>query len=260
MRRGLAWPALGLALVTLTRLLFPSIPALYDGITLPTEPFHYCSPPANLASTNKQPGSGSGDLQAAGGQSQLGSINTSDNQLLTFFPKAAIQARGASRYHVSLKPECSPPGPPAHNTLVGNAYAVEVLGQPGDLQVEFIQPAQVLMRTPPVRYTSVEVNYDGNWHETQWGQQQDIANITIMHSGILALLDDGRANPAGKPPGQRATGIVTIVEVVLVSAALGIVIAAIVVQQRRRRLEEPVAKGAAKRLKRDRGQHRKKNR
>jgi hypothetical protein len=233
--RGLAWPALGLALVALTRLLLPSVPALYDGITLPTEPFHYCSPPVNLASSNKQPGSGAGDLTITGGQSQLGSINTSDNQLLTFFPKGAVEAAGATKYQVAIKPECSPPAPPVGNKLIGNAYTVAVLGQPGDLPVKFLQPAQVLMRTPPVAYTSVQINYDGQWHATQWGQQQDIANITINHSGIVALLDDGRANPAGKPPGQRSAGIVTVVEVVLVAAALGIVIAAIVVQQRRGR-------------------------
>jgi hypothetical protein len=249
-----------MALVALTRLLIPAVPALYDGITLPTEPFHYCSPPANLASSNKQPGSGAGDLPVSGGQSQLGSINTSDNQLLTFFPKGALEAAGATQYHLSIKPECSNPAPPVGNKLIGNAYSVEVLGQPGDLPVRFLQPAQVLMRTPPVAYTSVQVNYDGQWHATQWGQQQDIANITIMHSGIVALLDDGRANPPGKPPSQRATGIVTIVEVVLVAVALGIVIAAFIVQRRRGRLEDTIAKGVVNGPKEDRKQRSRKKR
>ncbi|HEY8739274.1 MAG TPA: hypothetical protein VIN56_01610 [Candidatus Dormibacteraeota bacterium] len=237
MRRDLAWPLAGIALVVTTRLLLPAVPPIYDGISVPVEPFHYCNPPANLASSNKQPDSGSGDLQTTGGASQLGSVNTADNQLLTFFPKGAVQAAGATSYRVTIKPECSPPPPPPPkgNKMVGNAYDVEVLGQPGDLATKFVQPGQALMRTPAVQYTSVQLNYDGAWHDTQWGQQQDIANITLNHSGVLALLDDGRTNPAGKPASQRAPGITTIIEVVLVSAALGIVVAAIIVQQRRGR-------------------------
>ncbi|MEA2682854.1 MAG: hypothetical protein QOK05_1182 [Chloroflexota bacterium] len=235
MKRDLAWLGAALAIVAVSRLLIPGAPALYEGIQLPTEPFHYCNPPANLATSNKQPGSGAGELPLSSGLSQLGSINTSDNQLLTFFPKGALQADGAAKYKLTLKPECQPPAPPAGNKVVGDAYNIDILGEPGDTPVRFLQPAQVLMRTPPVAYTSVQLYYDAGWHGTQWGQQQDIANITINHVGVVALLDDGRKNPAGKPPGQQATGIVTIVEVILVSAALGIVVAAIIVQKRRGR-------------------------
>ncbi|MFN2465894.1 MAG: hypothetical protein ABR598_06465 [Candidatus Dormibacteria bacterium] len=236
MRAGrLLLPFAGTLLVVASRLLLPAAPALYDGIAVPVEPYHYCNPPANLASSNKQPGSGTGDLQSTSGSSQLGSVNTSDNQLLTFFPKAALQAPGATTYHVTIKPVCAPPSPPSGNKLVGNAYDVEVVGQPGDLPVRFQQSSQVLMRTPPVQYSSVRLYYNGTWHDTQWGQQTDIANITIQHAGVVALLDDGRTNPPGKPPSQRGPGIVAVVEVVLVSAALGIVVAAIIVQQRRGR-------------------------
>ncbi|MDQ6746831.1 MAG: hypothetical protein M3010_01800, partial [Candidatus Dormibacteraeota bacterium] len=202
-RREMGLPVAGVLLVVATRLLLPAVPPIYDGISVPTEPFHYCNPPANLASSNKQPGGGSGELQTAAGASQLGSINTADNQLLTFFPKGAVQAAGATTYRVGIKPGCTPPPPPAGNKVVGNAYEVSVLGQPGDLPVKFLQAAQVLMRTPPVQYTSVRLYYDGQWHDTQWGQQQDIANITIQHVGTVALLDDGRTNPPGKPPSQR---------------------------------------------------------
>jgi hypothetical protein len=236
------------ALVVASRLLVPGAPALYDGISVAPEPYRYCNPPSNLASSNQKPTDGAGELQASGSTNQLGTVNTKEAspQVLTFFPKGGLQAAGATSYRITIKPECTPPPPPPNNKIVGNAYTIAVLGEPGDLAVTFPMPAQVLLRTPAVQYTSVKNYYDGAWHDTQWGQQQDIANVTIQHSGTLALLDDGSANPKGKPPSQRAPGIVTIVEVVLVSAALGIVVAAIIVQQRRAR-ETTGGKDARKR-------------
>lgn len=233
--RATRWLAVaGLLVVGAARLAIPAAPAMFEGPIGPTEPYHYCTPPANLASTNKAPGSGAGDLLGSGDSNQLGSHSTADNQVLTFFPKGSLKAPGAARFHVAVTPTCSNvPEPPAGNKIIGNAYELSVLGQPGDLAVTFIQPAQVLLRTPPVQYTSVMVYYSGAWHGTQWGQQGDIANVTVNHAGILAALDNGSSNAPGKPPDKRAPGIVTVVEVVLLSAAIGIVVAAIVVQKRR---------------------------
>lgn len=222
----------GILIVLAARAVLPSAPPMYEGFSTPNQPYNYCSPPSNLAGSNQQPTSGGGVLQASGNTNQLGSHSTPDNQLLTFFPKGAVTAPGATSYKVSLKANCQPPAPPGKNRVVGNAYDVIVLGEPGDLAVNFLQQAQVLMRTPPVRYTSVQIYYDGQWHSTQWGQQADIANITIEHSGTISALDDGSSNPAGKPPSQQ-TPIVTIVEIILLSAAIGIVVAAIIVQRRR---------------------------
>ena len=220
-------------LMLAARIAVPTAPAMYEGPILPTEPYHYCNPPANLARDNKQPSAGGGSLPAAGNANQLGSQATGDNQVLTFFPKGALQAPGATSYKVTLRPNCQPPAAPSKNRIVGNAYDYTVVGEPGDTAVKFVQPAQVLMRTPPVRYTSVQIYYDGGWHSTQWGQQADIANSAVDHSGTISALDDGSSNPPGKPPNQRAPGIVTVVEVFLLTAAIGIVGAAIVVQRRR---------------------------
>jgi len=224
----------GLLVIGAARLAIPTAPAMYEGSIGPIEPYHYCTPPANLASSNKQPTAGAGDLLGSGDSNQLGSHSTSDNQVLTFFPKASLKAPGAARFHVSVAPTCTdPPAPPTGNKLVGNAYDLSVLGEPGDLPVTFVQPAQVLLRTPPVQYASVQLYYSGAWHATQWGQQGDIANVTVNHSGTLAALDNGSRNAAGKPPDKRAPGIVTVIEVILLAAAIGIVVAAIVVQKRR---------------------------
>jgi len=234
MNRPRGWALAGLLVIAAARLAIPAAPAMYEGPIGPTEPYHYCTPPANLASTNKQPTAGAGDLLAVGDANQLGSHSTSDNQVLTFFPKASLKAPGAARFHVGVAPVCAnPPTPLAGNKLVGNAYELTVLGQPGDLPVTFVQPVQVLLRTPPVQYTSVMLFYSDGWHTLQWGQQGDIANVTVNHAGILGALDDGSRNAPGKPPDKRAPGIVTVIEVVLLSAAIGIVVAAVVIQKRR---------------------------
>ena len=249
MRAARAWALAGLLLVAAARLAVPGAPAMYEGPILPTEPYHYCNPPSNLAASNKQPSEGGGSLQVSGSSNQLGSQSTGDNQVLTFFPKGAVQAAGATGYKVTLKPNCAPPAPPSRNQVVGNAYDVIVLGEPGDVPVKFLMPAQVLVRTPPLRYTSVQIYYDGTWHPTQWGQQGDIANVTIDHSGTITALDDGSSNPAGKPPSQQSPGIVTIVEIILLAAAIGIVVAAILVQRRRGgEVEGAVARGVGKRV------------
>lgn len=226
---------------------------MYEGPILPTEPYHYCSPPATLSKDNKQPSPGGGVLQASGSSNQLGSQATADNQVLTFIPKGALTAPGATSYKVTLQPNCQPPPAPAGNRYVGNAYDVVVLGEPGDITVKFTQAGQVLMRTPPVRYSSVQIYYDSAWHSAQWGQQGDIANITVDHSGTISAFDDGRANPPGKPPNQQAPGIVGIIEIVLVIAAAGIVAAAIIVQRRRgSELEKTIGRGVVRGLEDDR--------
>jgi hypothetical protein len=245
--RARGWGLVGVLVIAAARLAIPTAPAMYEGPIGPTEPFHYCDPPANLASTNKQPGAGAGDLLAAGEVNQLGSHSTTDNQVLTFFPKGSLKAPGATRYHVAITPRCSgAPAPPPGNKVVGDPYELTVVAQPGDLAVSFVPPpqVQVLVRTPPLQYTSVQVFYDSTWHRTQWGQQGDIANVTLGHPGVVAALDDGSANAAGKPPDKRSPGIVTVIEVVLLAAAVGIVVAAIIVQKRRA-VEDPGAPAAA---------------
>jgi hypothetical protein len=244
-----AWRAAGGAgalVVLVARLAIPAAPPMYEGFT-PTQPYAYCSPPANLASSNVKPTSGGASLPAAGGSSQLGSQNTTDNQLLTFFPKGALVADGATSFKITLQPNCAPPAPPAGNKIVGDAYDFVVRGEPGDLAVKFTAQAQVLMRTPPVAYTSVQIYYDNAWHSTTWGQQGEVANITVEHDGTVAALDDGSSNPKGKPT-PSSGGVVTIVEIILLAAAIGIVGAAIVVQRRRASLEKTTARGAVKGL------------
>jgi hypothetical protein len=243
-----AWAVVGVLVVAGARLAIPGAPALYEGPIGPTEPYHYCKPPANLASTNKLPTSGAGELLLTGDSNVVGSYSTTDNQVLTFWPKGSLQAPGATRIQVSITPNCAnPPAPPGGSTLVGNTYDVTVLGNPGNIAVTFVPKAQVqvLLRTPPVQYSSIQLFYDGAWHPVQWGPQGDIANIWALdHAGSLAAIYNGSKAPPAKPSGS---GIVVVVEVVLVAAAVGIVGAAIFVQRRR---VDNIARGAEKGLER----------
>ena len=234
MRQSRLLGILALLVIASARLAIPAAPAMYEGPIGPAEPYHYCSPPQNMATINKKPTGGSGDLPSTGDASQLGSVSTSDNQVLVFFPKGALKATGASRFHVAVDPGCSDlPAQLAGNRLVGNAYDLTVLGEPGDLPVTFVQNAQVLLRTPPLQYTSVEVYYSGSWHPTQWGQQGDIANVSLNHSGPIAAFDDGRVNAPGKPASAQTPWLLYATEAALLAVAVGIVVAAIFVSVRR---------------------------
>lgn len=240
MRRTWLWAIAALFVIGAARLAIPAAPAMYEGPIGPAEPYHYCTPPAQMTTVNTKPSGGSGDLLPQADASQLGSISTADNQVLTFFPKGALKAPGSAKFHVAITPSCSTPipPPPAGNQLVGNAYDLNVLGQPGDIAVTFAVPAQVLLRTPPVQYTSVELYYAETWHSTQWGQQGDIANVSVNHGGVLAAFDDGRNNAPGKAPGQQTPTILLITEIVLIAVAVGIVVGAIFVQRRRSAADE----------------------
>jgi hypothetical protein len=244
MRARAAWGTGGVLLVLAARLAVPAAPPIYDSIPIPVEPYHYCNPPRNLAAGNKQPPDGKATLQASGNSSALGSVQTGDSQVLAFFPKGALQAAAATSYKIALEPNCQPPSPPPKNKIVGNAYDLVVLGEPGDLPVQFLMQSQVLVRTPPVPYTSVQLYFGGSWQPSHWSQQGDIANVTIEHPGTLGVLDDGSGNAVRTPPGPRAPWIFTVVEILLLAAAIGIVVTAIAVQQRRGTSQPPPSRAS----------------
>ncbi|MHB8508509.1 MAG: hypothetical protein ACYDGR_07650 [Candidatus Dormibacteria bacterium] len=222
-----------LLLIAAARVAIPAAPAMYEGFNPVAPPYRYCNPPSNLASTNQRPNGGGGDMQTSGDTNQLGTFNTGDKQALAFFSKGSLKAPGATRFHVSITPECNNPvSPPSGNRLVGNAYDISVMGEPGDLPVTFVRAAQVLLRTPPVRYTSIQLYHSAAWHSTPWSAQVDFANTAIDNSGALTALDDGSSNPRGRPP-RSGPGFVGMVEIILVSAAIVLIVGAIIVQHRR---------------------------
>lgn len=244
-RRLLAVAGLGALIVVLARVVAPQAPALYDGISIAPEPFRYCSPPPDLASTNKPPASGQGDLLVENGANKLATVQTDDKQVLAFFPAGAFTGGSAAKITIRISPECaSPPSPPAGNTLVGNVYRIEVSG--ANPQPPLVKPSQVLLRIPPQKLSSVQGYYDGAWHDVQWSVQTDYINLTADHLGMTAAFDDGKhSQPAPNPPGQFNP--IGIIEAGLVVVAIITVVAGIVVQRRRTKAEAAGAAPASER-------------
>lgn len=230
-RRGLvAVGLLGVTLLVGARLVAPYAPPIYDGISVAPEPYRYVSPPPDLASTNKPPLPGKGDLQVDNAGNKLATVQTDDKQVLAFFPQGAIQAPGP-KVTIAITPESTPPPPPAGNTLVGNAYRIGVDG--AAIQPPLVKPLQVLLRIPPRPLSSVQLYYDGSWHDTQWGVQTDYINLSMDHLGPVAAFDDGRH---GQPPPPQSPQFnwLSAISAGLVVVAIVIVIAGIVAQRRRR--------------------------
>jgi hypothetical protein len=237
--------ALGLAIVAVilvgaARLLLPASPPLYDQVTLPTPPYHYVSPPPDLATTNQQPSGGELTLKVVDGVNAIGTLQTGDKQAVAVFPKGALSVSGgATQIRVSITPDTTPPPPPAKSTMVGNAYTFSAAGLPGDQPVGFVLPskdhaAQVLLRVPPVTYTSVKSFYDGTWHDLLFQRNPDLVFAAVDRFGDVAAFND----PLKPSSGSRgsSTNAVLIFEVGAVILAIVVIIAGVVTQRRRERV------------------------
>ena len=200
-RRGLLLLGLlGAWLVVLARGVVPLAPPLYDGITVAPEPFRYVSPPPDLASTNKPPASGQGDLQVATGINKLATVQTDDKQVLAFFPEGALSTT-AAKITIKITPETSPPPPPSGNKLIGNVYGIEEVGVTP--QPPLAKPSQVLLRIPAQKLSSVKEYYDNAWHDTQWSVQTDYINLSMDHLGLDRGLRRRTAQPGRAGAGRQ---------------------------------------------------------
>lgn len=235
----------GVALVAAARLAAPLAPPLYDGITTPVEPYHYISPPADLAANNKPALGGTSTLQPADGETPNATVQTDDKQALAFFPKGAFKA--TAPVTVTITPDPNSPPPRSGTKQVGNAYRIEAYEgaapsspapgvSPASAGAKLLKPAQVLLRVPPVNLTGIRLYYDGDWHDVPWGAQSDYINITMDHLGELAGFDDGNRGTTG--PGPQPFNWIVAIEAALVVVAVLVVVAAVIVQRRRGPEEE----------------------
>jgi hypothetical protein len=235
-RRVAGLALIGLALVVAARWALPQAPPIYEGITAPP-PYQYCHPPANLRSSNKPPTGGEGDLQVVNGLNKLGTVETQDRQVVVFFAQGVFKLNAP--LHVTITPICdSPPPPPAHSTLVGNVYRIQVRSatpsaSPPPLQI----PAQVLFRVPPVPYNTVRVYYAGAWHDTQFGAQIDLVNLSLTTLGDVAAFNDTSLKQPAKPP--PSVSYAAIISGVLVLIAVALIGAGIIAQRRRGSGDKP---------------------
>jgi hypothetical protein len=223
-----------LAVVFAARWVTPEAPALYDGGIQATPPYQYCDPPPDLRSSNKPPSGGSGDLPAVGGVNKIGTVETGDKQVVAFFAQGVFKISSGS-VHLTIDPVCtSPPPPPPHSTRIGNDYRITAsINSPGATPSPppLAMPAQILLRVPPVAYNTVRVHYDGSWHDTQFGAQLDLVNISLDHLGDIAAFNDTSLKTPAKPP--STFNFAAVFEIVLTVAALLIIVAGIVAQRRR---------------------------
>ena len=105
---------------------------LLDG-TIYNHPYNWVSPPAALASTNKQPESGSYTLSLTG-KSQPGVFQTNDGQAVLILPQGAIPpSPGAKSVVLTLTPldPAKFGGPPSGLAVAGNVYQIKGVYQPG---------------------------------------------------------------------------------------------------------------------------------
>jgi hypothetical protein len=210
---------------------------MYEGVPL-TQPFRYCSPPNGLASTNSRPAGGQADLPSVNGVNKLATAETSDpggSQFIAFFAEGVFKT--GEVVHVKITPRCSgAPTPPPHSTLIGNDYLLQAYtGASPDATPPpvLVTPAQVLLRVPPISYNTVRLFYDGGWHDTQFGAQTDLVNISLDHLGDIAAFNDASLQtPSKGPPPFNYAGIF---EAVLAVIAALIIAAGIIAQRRRAR-------------------------
>jgi hypothetical protein len=234
-RRLGALALLGLAIVLAARWIAPEAPALYDGFGTPAPPYQYCNPPPDLKSTNKPPTGGSGDLPIVNGLTKIGTVETEDKQVVAFFAQGVFKLQTGS-VHITVDPVCtSPPPPPPHSTYVGNDYRITAtLSASGGETASpppVVVPAQILLRVPPVAYNVVRVYYNRSWHDTEFGAQTDLVNVSLSHLGNVAAFNDTSLRNKAKPP--STFNFATVFEVVLTIAALLIIVAGIIAQSRR---------------------------
>ena len=234
-RRVGALVVVGVAMVLAARWAVPGAPALYDGIGPVLAPYQYCDPPPDLKSSNKPPTGGSGDLPAVNGVSKLGTVETGDKQVVAFFAQGVFKISSGS-VHITIDPVCtSPPPPPPRSTRIGNDYRITATiiapGAPPASPPPLVTPGQILLRVPPVAYNTVRVYYDESWHDTQFGAQTDLINVSLDHLGDVAVFNDTSLKTPAKPP--QTFNFAAVFEVVLTVAALLIIVAGIIAQRRR---------------------------
>lgn len=238
-RRGLgAIAALGALTVVLARLVSPAAPALYDGIFVQPPPYRWVSPPPDLASTNKAPTGGEGDIPVADGASKPATVKTDDGQALVFFAQGNLLAAGATAIHVAITPMSTPPPPPQGTKYIGNVYllngAAVGAASPLPTPVRVKAPGNVLFRVPPVKFSTLQVQlfYDNAWHKTAWSAQTDYVSANLDQFGVVASVDGGTGPPTDHTP-AKSFSPVGIIELALTVLAIGVIVAAVIVQRRR---------------------------
>ncbi|MDQ1697800.1 MAG: hypothetical protein QOJ03_3153 [Frankiaceae bacterium] len=133
-------------------MLAPAAVPIYDGISLPDEPYRYVDPPAD-AKTTKAPTVASGTVSVRNGVSGAQFANSAEQgpQISLYLPAGALQVPpGAATLRVTARPLAPGSPSPADGTIVTNVYRVEIVA--GSTPVRVIgtgrQEPTMQMRAP----------------------------------------------------------------------------------------------------------------
>jgi hypothetical protein len=123
---------------------------LYDGL-VPLPPYHWVTPPLNLAKDNQPPGSGEAVLGLGPQGSPALAVSTDDAQAAVTFAAGAIAPRpGDSVVQITITP-FDPAGllpAPKGHTVDGNAYRVDAIYQDSHTPVTLVKPVTVAIEYP----------------------------------------------------------------------------------------------------------------
>jgi hypothetical protein len=162
-RAGLFALALGLIAAALLHGRMAA-PPVYDGISVPPEPYRWESPPPNVAAGNKPPLPGETTLPVQNGQVAGGGVQTGDNQVVIYFGPGAFKApAGATGVKCSVVPESNPPAPPTGVEIRGNVYRVGCVGEPGGGPVTVVSNYHLTMRFPPGAFKQIQYHDGSGW-------------------------------------------------------------------------------------------------
>jgi len=160
--RAAPWIAIALGLILAAALRGPAAHSpIFDGLPLPQPPYRYCSPPANLGSSNQPPLTGQGSLPLENGQLGGGTVRTADGQLTVSIGRDGLKASpDAARVTVRLDPVCDLVAPPPGAIILGNVYRIAAVEEPSGAPVVVARAYALILVYPPGPLGELEI-YDG---------------------------------------------------------------------------------------------------
>jgi len=200
--RRAGWFALfaGICATATLHFVAPSLPDIYDGLPPPEGPYHYESPPPALASSNQPALSGMLTLSVQGGQVRAAGVQTDDGQAAIFFDAGTLKVPPtAQNITIRIEPLQSTPPQPSPLMIIGNVYRISASTEPEGRSVTLGKPLQVILRTPPGAYRTLQ-SYDGShWHVLRVGR---VTGHYVTAS--LPILGDVAATTAAARTGSHS--------------------------------------------------------
>jgi hypothetical protein len=215
---------------------------LLDGI-IRKHPYNWASPPPPLASTNKQPESGSYTISLKGG-SQPGVFQTNDGQAVIILPTGAIaSSQGATSVTITLTPldPTTFGQPPGGLAIAGNVYRIAAKYQPGGSPVTHLastesEVALLYPLTNTTKHIVLESTDGKTWAKlpsTDQAASTQVLATKVTELGYFAVgVPASGATPA---PTSSSSGIGGVLTAVIAAVAVIVLALAFRAEYMRRR-------------------------